>query len=807
MLYDIRDGKADAGSVRTNILERMAKEGKINLADFKFISHQDCKHQTNYLHSTNHYPEWPLAKLSHTDNRLAELVTTSLINMSPTTKAVQQGSYYGWTIPLNYQTVRDCLKSLKEPPYEDYGKLSLLEAFHQHKLTVYVFAVFFLLLILQSLKLLSSNRRLKKAIANHDDELAKCRKTEDLLQNRQAKLASIYRASPTGIGVIENRVFREVNQYFCEMMGYSEKELLGKNSRLIYPFDKDYEFVGHQQINNYGGGSFKTRMRRKDGQVIDVILSSTPLNIEDLSAGITFTVHDITKIKSIKRKLEQSENKFRAMMESMLDPVYICSLDYRVEYMNPAMIKRTGRDATGELCYQALHDFDKPCLWCTGKNTLHGTYLETDIISPKDNHSYHISHSPVVNEDGSISNMIIFRDTTELKKLEEQLFQTQKMESIGNLAGGIAHDFNNILTVINMHSELVMMKLEEGSELWLDIEEIHKAGERAADLTRQLLAFSRKQRIIPKSVNINKVIANLGKMLNRLISEDISLETRLDEAVGRIYADPGQLEQIVINLVVNARDAVKNPPEKVKKTIQISTSQIFLDDDYVAFHQGSTTGHYLQLQVEDNGCGMSEDVKKHIFEPFYTTKAMGEGTGMGLAMVYGIVKQNNGSIYVYSELGQGTTFKLYWPLTMKEDTKIMEKVKPEDIKGGSETILLAEDNQQLRTIASRQLRQAGYTVVEAKDGKNALEKAKSYQGTIELLFTDAVMPIMGGLELSEKIKEIYPDIQVLFASGYMDNGIHQEILTGAKGRFINKPYNIQDIMVMIRQLLDEPVSG
>jgi CheY-like chemotaxis protein len=312
--------------------------------------------------------------------------------------------------------------------------------------------------------------------------------------------------------------------------------------------------------------------------------------------------------------------------------------------------------------------------------------------------------------------------------------------------------------------------------------------------------------ITPQSVNINKVITDLEKMLARLISEDITLETRLDDTVGMIYADLGQLDQIIINLVVNARDAVKKEPDSAKKTIQISTSQVFLDDDYVAFHQGSTPGHYLQLQVEDSGCGISAEVKKHIFEPFYTTKDVGDGTGMGLATVYGIVKQNKGIVSVYSEPGKGTTIKVYWPLMVAEAAESVAKVKPELARGGSETILLAEDDRQIREITSRQLCQAGYTIIEAKNGNDALKMAKNYQETIDLLFTDAVMPIMGGRELSEKIKEIYPEIPTLFTSGYMDDDIHQDILTLAKDRFINKPYNIQDIMDKIRYLLDNKAS-
>ena len=411
------------------------------------------------------------------------------------------------------------------------------------------------------------------------------------LREKESKLSSIFRTAPTGIGVAVDRVFMDVNDRFREMVGYSEKELLGENVRMIYPTQREFDEVGEvgkkqlRQLEKLGTGSIETHLQHKDGTIIDVLLNVTPRDINNLSAGITFTCLDITEIKNAEKKLKESERKFRSMMESMKDQVYICSADFQVEYMNPAMIKRIGQDATGELCYQALYGFSELCPWCTRKSGSHSNYFESDIISPKDNHSYHISHSPIVNEDGSLSNLIISRDTTEMKKLESQLLQSQKMESIGKLAGGVAHDFNNILTAIYGYSEMALGHLEKGSDAWQDVHEIRKSGERAANLTRQLLAFSRKQVIMPKAINLNNLINDMQKMLSRLISEDIQMETSLDEQAGNIYADPGQVEQVILNLVVNARDAVKNQLEEAKKIIKISTSQVFIDNNYDATHQ------------------------------------------------------------------------------------------------------------------------------------------------------------------------------------------------------------------------------
>ena len=625
------------------------------------------------------------------------------------------------------------------------------------------------------------------------------------LHQREAKLSSIFRAAPAGIGVVVDRVITEVNERLCKMMGYSKEELLGKNSRMLYHSDEEYELVGrekYRQISEHGSGTVETHLQRKDGNLIDVVLSSTPLDLDDLSTCVTFTATDISGIKDTENKLRRSENKFRSMMEAMSDPVYICSDDYHVEYMNPAMIKRTGRDATGEFCYQVLHNFDKQCPWCNGKSKTHSKYFETDIVSPKDSHSYHVSHSPIVKEDGSVSNLTILRDTTEFKKMDAQCHQAQKMEAIGTLAGGVAHDFNNILTVIRGHAQLGMMQTTEENPLWNDLLEIDKAGGRASKLTRQLLAFSRKQVIKPEMLLINNLINELIKMLRRLVGEEIILKTDLGEKLSPILADSGQLEQVIINLVVNAADAVKEQPLASGRDISISTSEILLDSDFVLSHAGSKPGWHLLLDVSDSGGGISEAVIEHIFEPFYTTKEVGKGTGLGLATVYGIAKQNNAAIYVESKPGQGATFKIYWPIVKDDTSEVINTEKSGPAPGGSEVILLVEDEKTTRNLARRILQQAGYTVIEAENGLDALEKAKALQGSIDLVFTDVVMPVMGGEELIEQLQNIYPQIKFLFTSGYLGDRVDHNNEIFKDERFIDKPYDVPVVLSKIRQLLD-----
>jgi len=393
-------------------------------------------------------------------------------------------------------------------------------------------------------------------------------------------------------------------------------------------------------------------------------------------------------------------------------------------------------------------------------------------------------------------------DVTERRKLEEQLRQAQKMEAIGTLAGGIAHDFNNLLTVINGYAEILAMKMKKGSPYYKDIQSILTAGERAKNLTNKLLAFSRKQVYDPRVIDINQVILNLEKMLLRLIGEDISIETVLTPDIPKILADPNQIEQLLMNLIVNARDAINEKTDKAaEKKITIETRHAQLSESYVSLHPGDQEGSYVVISVSDTGIGMDEETKSKIFEPFFTTKKMGKGTGLGLSTVYGIVKQNKGSIHVYSEPGEGTTFKIYWPVLDKELPNKIERTEPA-LLNGSENILLVEDDEGVRSFTSVALRELGYTVHEAANGIKALELVKSKKLNLDLLITDIIMPRMNGKELAEKVIELVPSVRVLYISGYTDNHIahHGALKKGID--FVQKPYSIKILSRKVRDVLD-----
>jgi PAS domain S-box-containing protein len=402
------------------------------------------------------------------------------------------------------------------------------------------------------------------------------------------------------------------------------------------------------------------------------------------------------------------------------------------------------------------------------------------------------------------------QDITELKQTEEkmaslqnQLHQAQKMEAVGRLTGGIAHDFNNLLTIIKGYSQLTLIRLKESSSLKENIHEIHKASERATDLTRQLLAFSRNQIMEMKVLNLNTLLQNLDKMLCRAIGEDIELVWVLPNDLGRVKADPGQIEQVIMNLVVNARDAM---PSGGKLTIE--TANVKLDELYAGSHIGVAPGHYVELSVSDTGMGMSPEVKDRIFEPFFTTKEKDKGTGLGLSVVYGIVKQSEGNILVYSEPGQGTTFKIYLPRVDEPLEEIKEKVEVADIPCGSETVLVVEDDDQLRKLIAQVLQTQGYRTLEASCGDDALVIYKEGKESIHLLLTDVVMPRMGGVELVKRCREIGRDFKVLYMSGYAESVmIHPEGLA-TRMNYIRKPFTVHSLAKKVREVLDqEPKLG
>ncbi len=411
--------------------------------------------------------------------------------------------------------------------------------------------------------------------------------------------------------------------------------------------------------------------------------------------------------------------------------------------------------------------------------------------------------TPVRNQRGEITHFIAIKaEVTERKRLEQQLRQAQKMEAVGRLAGGVAHDFNNLLTIISGYGGLLLEHPSIIEPLRSYVNEIRNASGQAASLTRQLLAFSRQQVLAPRVLGLNAVVANIEKMLKRLIGEDIDLVTGLGESLWPVKADPGQLEQVLLNLAVNARDAMPDGG-----VLTITTANVEMDSASAQTHFPLSPGPYVLLAFSDTGIGMDAETQARIFDPFFTTKDKGKGTGLGLAMVYGIVKQSGGYIWVYSEVGKGTTFKIYLPRSAGEVDESGPGRSLIEAQQGTETLLLVEDEEAVRALVRNVLKERGYRVMEASRGQDALELAEQYWGQIDLLVTDVVMPQMSGHELARRLANLHPQIKVLYISGYADNPDWYRGGPNSGVAFLQKPFSPEALAHKVREVLGGPPHG
>ncbi len=549
---------------------------------------------------------------------------------------------------------------------------------------------------------------------------------------------------------------------------------------------------------------------RKDGTPIDTEVTLSLIDREEKI--ILAIVRDLT----FQRNTADQLRKLYLMVEQSPVSIILTDLDGNIVYVNPWFTKMTGYEfdevkgknprilksgETSEEEYKKLWEtITSGKVW---RGEFHNVkkngelYWESAIIAP------------VKDVSGKIVNYIgIMEDITELKKLQEQLTRAQRMEAIGTLTTGIAHDFNNILTAINGYVELIKLSIGEDNPIYPDILAIEESSNRASNLIKQLLAFSRRQVIEPKLVNVNEVIEGLCNLLSRMIGEDIKLKKNLSGEISPIMADPSQIEQIVINLIVNARDAIREKEFEgtEKGCISLETRIFEVTDDYVANHPGSRAGKFVMFSVSDNGIGMTEKVKKRIFDPFFTTKPRGRGTGMGLSTVYGIVKQNKGFIYVYSERGKGTTIKVYWPITEEKYFPVRERV----IDGGlarneSGNVMIVEDDRLILDFTTKALKKIGYNVVGVSNGRDALDLINNGKFFPDVIISDVVMPEMGGIELYKELRNrsVRGRIKFLFTSGYSEQQFVDEFVKDKSVSFMEKPYSITGLVTGIKKLLDE----
>jgi PAS domain S-box-containing protein len=558
---------------------------------------------------------------------------------------------------------------------------------------------------------------------------------------------------------------------------------------------------------------------RKDGSTFWGDSSFTLLRDQDgKPSGFLGVGRDITERKRADVIRQESEDRYKALFNRSNDLVYIHDFEGRFIDANSAALNRLGytKEELRSVSFATLLSADQYALAAQVLQELQAIGVQTSptefrLRTKTGGQIWVETQAAVIMADGKVVAIQgIGRDVTERKQaeqaraqLEEQLRASQKMEAIGSLAGGVAHDFNNLLSVILGYTGFAMEGVRDGDPIKNDLLEVKQAGERAAALTRQLLAFSRKQVLQPVAIDLNQIAAGVEKMLQRILGEDIDLVQTLAPDLGLTLADPGQIEQVLMNLVVNARDAM---PEGGKLTIE--TSNVEIDEEYAARHVAVTPGSYVQLAVSDTGCGMDEQTRERIFEPFFTTKERGKGTGLGLSTVYGIVKQSGGNIWVYSEPGQGTTFKIYLPRAPSATTATA--IEPTTIRApstGTETILVVEDEEALRKVALRALEAAGFKVLTAADGNEALMKSAQHAGDIQLLLTDVVMPGMSGRVLAQELAKTRPTVKVVYMSGYTDNAIVHHGVLDAGTHFLAKPFTLAGLTQKVREALDIGVTN
>lgn len=518
-----------------------------------------------------------------------------------------------------------------------------------------------------------------------------------------------------------------------------------------------------------------------------------------------YVIYQQLQIYRMRRRLIEKEELFRLISENAADMIAVLDAQGRRLYNSPAYERVLGlspQELQQTSVLEQVHPDDRPTVEQAAKQALEtgmGRTIEYRMRHKDGSWRFlESTASAAFNEKGTVERLIVVnRDVTGRRRLEEQVRQSQKMEAVGRLSGGIAHDFNNLLGVIIGYSEILQEKLADTTSLKSSVDEILKAGRRAASLTRQLLAFSRLQVLEPRVLDLNSVVSDMEKMLVRLVGEDLELNTVLDPSLGRIKADQGQLEQIVMNLIVNARDAMPHGGRLTIETSNIGIDEVFADSRPFPVK----TGLYIRLSVTDTGIGMDSATQAHIFEPFFTTKEKGKGTGLGLATVYGVVKQSGGYIDVYSELGIGTTFKIYLP-RVDEPISSENSATLLDTLRGNETILLVEDEQSLRTLSRNLLELCGYTVLEAQNGAEAVEISKKHDGPIHLLLTDMVMPGMNGRTLGQVLTNYRSELRVLYMSGYTGQSFSGSGALDPGSHFLQKPFTRESLARKVREALE-----
>jgi len=655
---------------------------------------------------------------------------------------------------------------------------------------------------------------LRPKIVKLEKTEAELKRAEELLEKERETFFPILHKAPYGVILIDKEgSFIYINPSFTQITGYTLGDVLSGRDwfHRVNPFPEYREEI----INTWKRDVIQQGMDKvfsvvcKEGEIKEIEFKPTLL--DDGTIIVIFS--DITERKRAEEKLRESEEKYHLVVEHANQGILIAQ-DGMVKFSNPKLSQISGysqEELSSKPFTEFIHPDDRQMVVENHLKRLQGIELphiyDFRILDKEGNIKWLEINAALINWEGKPATLNFLTDITERKRteeemntLQEQFRQSQKMEAIGRLAGSIAHDFNNLLTIIKGYSQLSLQELKEENPLKGNLEEINRASEKASDLTRQLLSFSRSQMMEMRVVDLNTLLKNLDKMLRRVVGEDVELITFLAEDLGRVKADPGQIEQVIMNLVVNAKDAMPSGGK-----LAIETANVELDEIYTHSHIGVKSGRYVMLLVSDTGMGMAPEIKKKVFEPFFTTKEKDKGTGLGLSTVYGIVKQSGGDTWVYSEPGYGTTFKIYLPRVDEPQDldEAKEKGVEEGLPRGDETILVVEDDEEVRKITGRILRMQGYRVLEASNGGDVFFVCDQHEGPFHLMITDVVMPEMKGPELAKRLSSSYPEMKVIYMSGYVENVISRQGILEKGMEYIQKPFTVIELAKKVREVLDK----